>query len=170
MSEQDCYWMERAMQLAERAELQGEVPVGALLVLDGQVIGEGWNGSISNHDATAHAEIMAIRQAGQTLGNYRLLNTTLYVTLEPCPMCAAAMVHSRIQRVVFGAFDLKTGAAGSVMNLLSYTNVNHHVAFVGGVLEPQCKAQLQAFFQRRRQEHKQLKMLKNQAAALKGAE
>ncbi|MGL5290567.1 MAG: tRNA adenosine(34) deaminase TadA, partial [Vibrionaceae bacterium] len=103
MSEQDLYWMEQAIKLATLAEQQGEVPVGALLVHGGCVVGEGWNGSISRHDATAHAEIMAIRQAGKKLGNYRLLNTTMYVTLEPCPMCAAAMVHSRIERVVFGA-------------------------------------------------------------------
>ncbi|MGL5335266.1 MAG: tRNA adenosine(34) deaminase TadA [Enterovibrio sp.] len=158
------------MKLATLAEQQGEVPVGALLVHDGRVIGEGWNGSISRHDATAHAEILAIREAGKTLGNYRLLNTTMYVTLEPCPMCVAAMVHSRIERVVFGAFDLKTGAAGSVMNLLSYANANHHVAFAGGVLEAACNAQLQAFFQRRRQEHKQLKLIKNQQLALKNVD
>src|SRR5690554_984088 len=108
MNEQDKYWMQRAMELAARAEAEDEVPVGALVVLDGKCIGEGWNRSIGSHDATAHAEIMALRQAGQAVGNYRLLECTLYVTLEPCMMCAGAMVHSRIQRLVYGAADAKT--------------------------------------------------------------
>ena len=147
-------FMRRAIELAAKAEAEGEVPVGAVVVHNGQVIGEGWNRSIGQHDATAHAEIMALRQAGKVLQNYRLLDTTLYVTLEPCPMCAGAMVHSRVGKVVYGASDLKTGAAGSIMNLLSYEQVNHHVACEAGLLEQECRAQLQAFFKRRRAEKK----------------
>ncbi|MEI8596327.1 tRNA adenosine(34) deaminase TadA [Photobacterium sp. Hal280] len=150
---QDEFFMRRAIELASLAEAEGEVPVGAVAVHNGRVIGEGWNRSIGQHDATAHAEIMALRQAGKVCSNYRLLDVVLYVTLEPCPMCAAAMVHSRIGRVVFGAPDPKTGAAGSVMNLLSYSGVNHHVAFEG-VLDAECRQQLQAFFKRRRAEKK----------------
>ncbi|WP_434359132.1 tRNA adenosine(34) deaminase TadA [Parasalinivibrio latis] len=156
-------FMRRAIELATKAEDEGEVPVGAVLVHEGQVIGEGWNRSIGQHDATAHAEMMALRQGGLVLANYRLLETTLYVTLEPCPMCAAAMVHARVGKVVFGAPDLKTGAAGSVMNLLSYEGVNHHVAFEGGLLEEECREQLQAFFRRRRAEKKAEKAARKQA-------
>ena len=112
---QDELYMRRAMELASLAEAEGEVPVGAVVVYNGQVVGEGWNRSIGQHDATAHAEIMALRQAGKVVQNYRLIDATLYVTLEPCPMCAGAMVHSRIGKVVFGAHDLKTGAAGSLI-------------------------------------------------------
>ncbi|USH01858.1 tRNA adenosine(34) deaminase TadA [Grimontia kaedaensis] len=153
-SELDQQFMRRAMELAGKAESEGEVPVGAVVVHDGVVIGEGWNRLIGQHDATAHAEMMALRQAGKVLQNYRLLDAVLYVTLEPCPMCASAMVHSRIGRVVFGAPDYKTGAAGSVMNLLSYEGVNHRVQYQGGVLEEECREQLQAFFRRRRSEKK----------------
>ena len=109
----DAYWMKQALALAQKAWEQGEVPVGAILVLDDEVIGQGWNRPITRHDPTAHAEIMALQQGGQIGQNYRLLNATLYVTLEPCVMCAGAMVHSRIKRLVYGASDLKTGAAGS---------------------------------------------------------
>ncbi|MDO6543773.1 tRNA adenosine(34) deaminase TadA [Photobacterium sanguinicancri] len=151
---QDERYMRRAIELAGNAEAEGEVPVGAVVVLDGRVIGEGWNRSIGQHDATAHAEIMALRQAGKVVQNYRLLDAVMYVTLEPCPMCAGAMVHCRIGKVVYGAPDLKTGAAGSTMNLLSYDQVNHHVLCESGVLEPECRAQLQAFFKRRRAEKK----------------
>ncbi|RWX53683.1 tRNA adenosine(34) deaminase TadA [Photobacterium chitinilyticum] len=150
----DELFMRRAIELAAKAEEEGEVPVGAVVVYNGQVIGEGWNRSIGQHDATAHAEIMALRQAGKVIQNYRLLEATLYVTLEPCPMCAAAMVHSRVGKVIYGACDLKTGAAGSVMNLLSYEQVNHHVACESGLLADECRAQLQAFFKRRRAEKK----------------
>ncbi|OEE87968.1 tRNA adenosine(34) deaminase TadA [Enterovibrio norvegicus FF-162] len=153
-NELDQQFMQHAMTLAAKAEAEGEVPVGALVVLNGEVIGEGWNRLIGQHDATAHAEMMALRQAGKVLQNYRLLDAVLYVTLEPCPMCASAMVHSRVGRVVYGAPDYKTGAAGSVMNLLSYDGVNHHVAYQGGVMEEECRAQLQAFFRRRRAEKK----------------
>ncbi|MDD1783497.1 tRNA adenosine(34) deaminase TadA [Enterovibrio sp. ZSDZ35] len=153
-SDTDLQFMQRAIELASRAEAEGEVPVGALVVHDGKVIGEGWNRLIGQHDATAHAEMMALRQAGKVLQNYRLLDAVLYVTLEPCPMCASAMVHSRIGKVVYGAPDLKTGAAGSIMNLLSYDGVNHHVQYQGGVMEAECREQLQAFFRRRRAEKK----------------
>lgn len=162
---QDELYMRRAIELAAKAEQEGEVPVGAVVVYDGQVIGEGWNRSIGQHDATAHAEMMALRQAGKVIQNYRLLDATLYVTLEPCPMCAGAMVHSRIGKVVFGASDLKTGAAGSIMNLLSYEQVNHHVACESGVLEEECRAQLQVFFKRRRAEKKAEKKARQAAQA-----
>lgn len=166
---QDELFMRRAMALAARAEAEGEVPVGAVVVHQGRVIGEGWNRSIGQHDATAHAEIMALRQAGQVLQNYRLVEATLYVTLEPCPMCAGAMVHSRVGKVIYGASDPKTGAAGSVMNLLSYEAVNHHVACAAGVLEAECRAQLQAFFRRRREEKKAEKKARQAIRAKKSA-
>ena len=156
-NETDLFFMAHAISLANKAEALNEVPVGAVVVQGGKIVGEGWNRLISQHDATAHAEMMALRQAGETLKNYRLLDAVLYVTLEPCPMCASAMVHSRIGRVVFGAYDLKTGAAGSVMNLLSYPGVNHHVQSYGGVREEECRDQLQAFFRRRREEIKRVK-------------
>ena len=153
-SEQDIYWIRYAMQLAERAEQAGEVAVGAVLVLNNQLLGEGWNLSISRHDPCAHAEIMAIRQAGERIGNYRLLGATLYVTLEPCVMCAGAMIHSRIARVVYGASDLKTGAAGSVFDVLSDPRHNHVVEITGGVESEACSQQLSDFFRRRRAEQK----------------
>ena len=153
-SEQDERWMRHAMALAARAEGIGEIPVGAVLVLGDEVVGEGWNRSISAHDACAHAEIMAIRAAGITLENYRLLDTTLYVTLEPCCMCAGALIHSRVRRVVYGARDLKTGAAGSVFEILQDPRHNHSVELTGGVLAEACSAQLSDFFRRRRAEKK----------------
>ena len=153
-SEQDEHWMRHAMALAARAEGIGEIPVGAVLVLGDEVVGEGWNRSISAHDACAHAEIMAIRAAGITLENYRLLDTTLYVTLEPCCMCAGALIHSRVRRVVYGARDLKTGAAGSVFEILQDPRHNHSVELTGGVLAEACSAQLSDFFRRRRAEKK----------------
>ncbi|EGU39888.1 tRNA-specific adenosine-34 deaminase [Vibrio ichthyoenteri ATCC 700023] len=149
--------MRRAMALAEQAEQEGEVPVGAVLVKDGEVMAEGWNQSIGHHDASAHAEMQAIRKAGQTLENYRLLDTTLYVTLEPCPMCAGALLHSRVKRVVFGAPDLKAGAAGTVLNLFEHQAAYHYAQVEHGLLEEECRAQLQAFFKRRRKEIKALK-------------
>ncbi|MDM5057508.1 MULTISPECIES: tRNA adenosine(34) deaminase TadA [Aeromonas] len=151
---QDEHWMRHAMALAARAEGIGEIPVGAVLVLGDEVVGEGWNRSISAHDACAHAEIMAIRAAGITQQNYRLLDTTLYVTLEPCCMCAGALIHSRVKRVVYGARDLKTGAAGSVFDILQDPRHNHRVALTGGVLAEACSAQLSDFFKRRRAEKK----------------
>ena len=133
-----------------RAEAEGEVPVGALVVLNGEIIGAGWNQPISSHDPTAHAEIVALRAAATKLGNYRLSGATLYVTLEPCPMCAGAMVHARVARVVFGAADPLAGAAGSVFNLLESSALNHRVQLERGVLAEECGIRLKAFFQARR--------------------
>ncbi|WP_428196038.1 tRNA adenosine(34) deaminase TadA [Aliivibrio kagoshimensis] len=158
-TDKDVRYMRRALELAAVAESEGEVPVGAVLVLNDQIIGEGWNRSIGQHDATAHAEMMAIKQAGQVLENYRLLDTTLYVTLEPCPMCAGAMVQSRVGKVIYGASDQKTGAAGSVINLLDGEGVYHVVQASAGLLADECRFQLQAFFKRRRVEKKELKRL-----------
>ncbi|WP_025119833.1 MULTISPECIES: tRNA adenosine(34) deaminase TadA [unclassified Serratia (in: enterobacteria)] len=154
----DEYWMRQALSLALRAQEEGEVPVGALLVLDNQVIGEGWNRPIGRHDPTAHAEIMALRQGGAVLQNYRLLNATLYVTLEPCVMCAGAMVHSRIRRLVYGAADEKTGAVGSLVDILRHPGMNHQVEIVSGVLAEECAATLSNFFRMRRDQKKALKL------------
>ncbi|WP_413285019.1 tRNA adenosine(34) deaminase TadA [Vibrio sp. MA40-2] len=154
---QDEDFMRQAIALAYEAELAGEVPVGAVLVKDEQVIATGYNRSICDHDASAHAEIQVIRKAGQVLGNYRLLDTTLYVTLEPCPMCAGALLHSRVKRIVFGAPDLKSGAAGTVLNLFDTQAAYHYAQIESGLLEQECRLQLQSFFKRRRKEKKQLK-------------
>lgn len=154
----DEYWMRQALRLALRAQEEGEVPVGALLVLDNQVIGEGWNRPIGRHDPTAHAEIMALRQGGAVLQNYRLLNATLYVTLEPCVMCAGAMIHSRIGRLVYGAADMKTGAAGSLLDILRHPGMNHQLAITAGVLADDCAGMLSAFFRQRREQQKALKL------------
>lgn len=143
-------WMRYALALAERGRAEGEVPVGAVLVKDGEVVGEGWNRPIATCDASAHAEIQAIRAAGQRLGNYRLLDTTLYVTLEPCAMCVGAIVHARIARVVYGASEPKTGACGSCFDLLASDRHNHRVEVVAGVLAEECGEQLRAFFRERR--------------------
>lgn len=143
--------MQRALQLARRAWDEGEVPVGALLVRDGEVIGEGWNRPIGAHDPTAHAEIQALRAAGVVVGNYRLPDTTLYVTLEPCPMCAGAIVHARVGRVVYGATDPRAGAAGSVFDLLpSDERFNHRTACKGGILADEAGRMLRDFFRERR--------------------
>ncbi len=147
----DSYWMRRAIALAEQAGGLGEVPVGALLVAAGQVLGEGWNCPIATHDPSAHAEIRALRAAGQLLGNYRLPATTLYVTLEPCPMCASALVHARVARVVYGASDPKGGACGSVFHLLPPDQrFNHRLACQGGILALECGDLLRRFFRQRR--------------------
>ncbi|WP_072092121.1 tRNA adenosine(34) deaminase TadA [Trabulsiella odontotermitis] len=151
------YWMRHALTLAKRAWDEGEVPVGAVLVHNNQVIGEGWNRPIGRHDPTAHAEIMALRQGGAVLQNYRLIDTTLYVTLEPCVMCAGAMVHSRIGQLVFGARDAKTGAAGSLIDVLHHPGMNHRVDIIEGVLSDECAAMLSDFFRHRRAEKKALK-------------
>ncbi|MDX1677930.1 tRNA adenosine(34) deaminase TadA [Arsukibacterium sp.] len=153
----DQQWMARALELASIAEQAGEVPVGAVIVKDGQLIAEGYNQMISLHDPSAHAEMLAVRQAGQQLQNYRLTDCTLYVTLEPCSMCAGMLVHSRLSRLVFGARDYKTGAAGSVMNLVQHPQLNHQLEVTGGVMAEQCSAGLSAFFQRRRLEKKAAK-------------
>lgn len=148
----DESWMRRALELADRAEREDdEIPVGAVLVdAAGNVVGEGWNRNIGEHDPTAHAEIVAMRAAGRALGNHRLLGCTLYVTLEPCAMCAMAMVHARLARVVFGASDPKTGAAGSVFDLLADPRHNHRVAVLGGVLGDEAGKRLTNWFRRRR--------------------
>lgn len=157
----DQKWMALALLLAEKAEAKGEVPVGAVLVKGDTMIASGFNLSITEHDPTAHAEMECIRAAGKILHNYRMLGATLYVTLEPCSMCAGAIVHSRIARVVYGADDLKTGAAGSVINLLQHPAFNHQLDVTAGVLSEQCAAQLSNFFKRRRTEKKTLKQLVN---------
>ena len=156
--QQDEYWMRHALGLARLAWEQGEVPVGAVLVQGDRVIGEGWNRPIGQQDPTAHAEIMALRQGGKVLENYRLLDTTLYVTLEPCVMCAGAMIHSRITRLVFGARDEKTGAAGSLINVLSHPGMNHQIEMVNGVLADECAGMLSDFFRMRREQKKALRL------------
>lgn len=146
----DIDWMRKALALAARAEQAGEVPVGALVIRDGTVLGEGWNCPIGTHDPTAHAEILALRAAAAAAADYRLGGTTLYVTLEPCPMCAAAIAHARIARLVFGAWDPRQGAAGSAFNLVSSDAMNHRVDTFGGVLSEECGALLRGFFSGRR--------------------
>ena len=142
--------MRQALLLAQRAAALGEVPVGALVVQEGEVIGAGWNQPIRSHDPTAHAEIVALRAAAARVGNYRLPASTLYVTLEPCPMCAGAMVHARIGQVVYGATDPRAGAAGSAFDLLRSAQLNHRAAVVGGILAAECGELLREFFRRRR--------------------
>uniref|UniRef100_UPI002FF7B3C3 tRNA adenosine(34) deaminase TadA n=2 Tax=Gilliamella TaxID=1193503 RepID=UPI002FF7B3C3 len=162
----DEIWMRRALMLANRAESIGEIPVGAVIVDENnQIIGEGFNQSISKHNPTAHAEIIAIEQAGKFLNNYRIINTTLYVTLEPCIMCAGAIIHSRIKRVVYGASDYKTGAAGSFIDILAQQGINHYAEIKGGVLANECSAILSEFFKKRRL-HK--KMIKNSCQKVSG--
>jgi tRNA(adenine34) deaminase len=146
----DELFMREALTLASVAEGRGEVPVGAIVVKDGVVIGRGYNRPISSHDPSAHAEIIAMRDAAATIGNYRLTGCALFVTLEPCVMCAGAIMHARIARIVFGARDPKTGACGSVVNLFAEARLNHHAVVEGGVLEGDCSAELSAFFSRRR--------------------
>jgi tRNA(adenine34) deaminase len=142
----DEAWMRHALALAARAAEEGEVPVGALVVQGDGVVGEGWNRPIAAHDPTAHAEILALRHAAARAGDYRLGGATLYVTLEPCPMCAAAMAHARIARLVFGAWDPRQGAAGSAFNLVSAAAMNHRVDAFGGVLSEECGELLRRFF------------------------
>jgi tRNA(adenine34) deaminase len=146
----DVVWLNYAIQLAERARQQGEVPVGAVLVSDQAIIGEGWNKPIISHDPTAHAEIMALRNGAQTLQNYRLTGSTLYVTLEPCAMCAGAMIHARIKRLVFGAYDPRAGAISSVFKIIDSPLLNHRIDWQGGLLAETCGQQLQDFFKQRR--------------------
>lgn len=142
--------MQRALALAEKAEALGEVPVGAVLVANDEVIAAGWNQPIASHDPTAHAEICALRAAGQIVGNYRFPGSTLYVTLEPCGMCAVALIHARVCRIVYGASDPKTGAFGGAYDILAMNHHNHLPAVESGVLAAQSAALLQAFFARRR--------------------
>ncbi|MCX7166569.1 MAG: tRNA adenosine(34) deaminase TadA [Rhodocyclales bacterium] len=146
----DSGFMGLALDLAREAGAAGEVPVGALVVLDGEVVGRGFNRPIGRHDPTAHAEIMALRDAAMRLDNYRLPGCTLYVTLEPCAMCAGAIMHARIDRVVFGARDPKTGVAGSIIDLFAEVRLNHHTSVVGGVLAEECGRLLSGFFAARR--------------------
>ncbi|SHG74438.1 tRNA adenosine(34) deaminase TadA [Massilia sp. CF038] len=148
MPEQD--FMRLALEQAQQAWQQGEVPVGAVVVKDGVVIATGRNGPIGRHDVTAHAEIVALRAACEVLGNYRLPGCELYVTLEPCAMCAGAMLHARLARVVYGASDPKTGACGSVLNLFDQQQLNHHTALLGGILADEAGAMLKGFFAERR--------------------
>ncbi|HEX4300807.1 MAG TPA: tRNA adenosine(34) deaminase TadA [Gammaproteobacteria bacterium] len=150
MDAQDQKWMREALVLARQAEAAGEVPVGAVLVKDGTLLGAGWNQPIGAHDPTAHAEVMAMRAGAQALGNYRLTGATLYVTLEPCAMCAGALVHARVARLVYGAADPKTGAAGSVFDLTRADKLNHRLEVAGGVLAEECGTLLRAFFASRR--------------------
>lgn len=143
--------MRYAIRLAQRAEQQGEVPVGALLVQGDRCIAEGWNQPIQNNDPTAHAEIVALRKAGQAIQNYRLIDTTLYVTLEPCVMCMGAIAHARVKRLVFGAFDPKRGAVCHALQLSDAAFLNHRVDWLGGVQEQACSELLTDFFKARRQ-------------------
>ena len=144
--DRDEYFMAMALDLANEAAAIGEVPVGALIVRDGEIIGRGHNRMISKNDPTAHAEINALRDAAQNVGNYRLVDCALYVTLEPCAMCAGAIMHARIERVIFGAADPKTGACGSVVDLFSEARLNHHAEVTGGILNEECAQQLKQFF------------------------
>jgi tRNA(adenine34) deaminase len=146
----DTAYMQEALQLAAQAAAAGEVPVGAVVVKDGVVIGRGYNQPLAGSDPTAHAEIMALRDAGKTLGNYRLADCDLYVTLEPCVMCSGAIMHARIRRVIFGARDPKTGACGSAIDLFAQPQLNHHAEVNGGMLADEAVALLQDFFARRR--------------------
>lgn len=155
--ERDIHYMKMAMDMAEKAEEKGEVPVGAVLVKEDEVISTGFNFCIGLHDPSAHAEMQCLRQAGKIIENYRLLDTTLYVTLEPCAMCAGAMVHSRVSRLVFGANDDKTGAAGTVIDLVRHPAFNHQLEVTSGILALECAEQLSQFFKRRRKERKTLK-------------
>ena len=149
--EVDRRWMSRAFELAARAEAEGEVPVGAVLVRDGEIAGEGWNRNISTSDPTAHAEVVAMRQAGRAAGNHRLPGTTLYVTLEPCAMCVGAMIHARIERLVYAAGDPKTGALGGAFDLQALHAHNHVLRVDGGVLAEEAAGMLRSFFRQRRQ-------------------
>jgi len=143
-------WMRHALKLARIAEAADEVPVGAVVVLDGQLLGEGANAPIASFDPTAHAEIQALRAAAKLTGNYRLTGSTLYVTMEPCPMCAGALVNARVSRLVYGAADLRVGAAGTVFDIVRAPEVNHRLEVTAGVLESDCRGLLQAFFRSRR--------------------
>ena len=159
-TEEDLMWMRHALTLADKAESIGEVPVGACVVLNGELIGEGFNTPITDNDPSAHAELRAVKEAAAAVQNYRLIDATLYVTLEPCSMCAGMLVHARVKRVVFGAKDAKTGAAGSVMNLLQHPALNHQLEVVSGVLADECANKLSDFFRKRRKEIKAAKKAK----------
>ncbi len=155
MNSRDWHWMARALELARHAEKEGEVPVGAVLVRHDVVLAEGWNRSIATHDPTAHAEIQALRAAATREGNYRLPGTTLYVTLEPCPMCAGALIHARIQRLVYATPDPRSGAAGSLIQLLQHPALNHRVELQQGPYQDQAATLLREFFRERRMAKRQ---------------
>ena len=146
----DTTFMTRALELARIAEAAGEVPVGAVIAREGKILAEGWNRPIATRDPTAHAEIVALREAGRVLETYRLSDTTLYVTLEPCPMCAGAMVHARVRRLVFAATDPRAGAAGTVFNIVQHPALNHRIECTSGVLAGECGSLLRTFFVARR--------------------
>ena len=146
----DVEWMQRAFELAKKAKDHDEVPVGAVIVHEDQIVGEGWNRPISSRDPTAHAEIIALRDAGKNVGNYRLPDATMYVTLEPCSMCAGAIVHARLAKVVLAVADPKTGACGSVFNLLQTDELNHKVEIDKGIMEDECRLLIQTFFKEKR--------------------
>ena len=147
--------MRAALELAQQGWAVGEVPVGALVVCDGKIVGRGFNQPISSHDPTAHAEVMALRDAAARLGNYRLVGCTLYVTMEPCVMCAGAIFHSRVARVVYGAKEYKTGAHGSIMDVFAEPRLNHHCEISGGVLADECAGMISGFFEARRLQKKE---------------
>ena len=153
--EQDEIWMRRALELAAQAEALGEVPVGAVIVRDGEVIGEGFNQPISSCDPSAHAEIVAVRAAAKSVNNYRLPGASIYVTLEPCTMCIGALIHARIERLIYGTTEPKSGAVISQSQLLMADYFNHRIEFTGGVLAHECQHQLSQFFQKRRDEKRQ---------------
>lgn len=144
------HFMQIAIALAQEAQAEGEVPVGAIVVKNGLIVGRGYNAPIKEHDPSAHAEILALRDAANNLSNYRLIDCTLYVTLEPCAMCTGAIQHARIAHLVYGANDVKTGACGSVINLMAEAKLNHHTKVTGGVLAEECAGLLTAFFKERR--------------------
>ena len=146
----DEEWMQYALQLAKKSEERDEVPVGAIIVYKNKIIGEGWNQPISSNNPTAHAEIMALQDAGEKIGNYRLLDSTMYVTLEPCVMCAGALVHARIAKLVYALDDQKTGACGSVFNMVQAEELNHNIEIKKGVLEKECQALIKNFFKEKR--------------------
>ncbi|REL36339.1 tRNA adenosine(34) deaminase TadA [Thalassotalea euphylliae] len=160
---QDHKFMKRAFELAQIAEQHNEIPVGAVVVYQGEIVGEGYNRSIMDNDPSAHAEMIAVREAGKKLDNYRLIDCTLYVTLEPCPMCAGLLVHSRVKRVIFAAPDEKTGSAGTVFNLTHEPKLNHLIDVNSGLMQAECSAMLSHFFKRRRAEIKAAKKAKKQA-------
>lgn len=149
-TEQDIKWMQHAIQLAKHAESIDEVPVGAVIVKNNEIVAKGWNQPITGNDPTAHAEVVALRAAAEALSNYRLVDTTMYVTLEPCTMCAGALIHARVSRVVFGATDPRTGAAGSVFDILTTKKLNHVIDVEQGVLEHECAQLLKDFFKSKR--------------------
>lgn len=147
----DAAWMERALEQAELAAAAGEVPVGALVVKDGEIIGQGHNRNLLDNDPTAHAEIVALRQAAARLGNHRLIGCTMIATIEPCSMCAGALIHARIARLVYGASDPKAGAAGSTVQVINHPSLNHRMEVTAGVLASKCSEILQKFFRKKRQ-------------------